>query len=83
MSKSTTIGGYLIQRFEQTGLKHIFGIPGDYVLSLYDLLEKSSLKIIGTCTEIGAPGYVQPMPMPVSTAWEPCALPIAWEGLTF
>jgi indolepyruvate decarboxylase len=38
------------------GLRHIFGVPGDYVLSFYDQLEASKLKVIGTCTEIGA-GY--------------------------
>ncbi|MBI1375553.1 MAG: alpha-keto acid decarboxylase family protein [Phycisphaera sp.] len=55
--KMTTIGGYLVQRLEQTGLRHVFGIPGDYVLGFYDLLVASSkLDIIGTCTEIGA-GY--------------------------
>ncbi len=56
MSKSTTIGGYLVTRLEQMGLRHIFGVPGDYVLSFYDQLEASKVKVIGTCTEIGA-GY--------------------------
>ena len=56
MVKSTTIGGYLVTRLEQMGLRHIFGVPGDYVLSFYDQLEASKLKVIGTCTEIGA-GY--------------------------
>jgi indolepyruvate decarboxylase len=56
MAKSTTIGGYLITRLEQMGLRHIFGVPGDYVLSFYDQLEASKVKVIGTCTEIGA-GY--------------------------
>ena len=50
----TTVGKYLIHRLENAGLKHIFGIPGDYVLSFYDLLVDSKLEIIGTCTEIGA-----------------------------
>lgn len=27
-----TVCGYLIKRLEEAGLKHIFGIPGDYVL---------------------------------------------------
>ncbi|MDP6637135.1 MAG: thiamine pyrophosphate-binding protein [Phycisphaerae bacterium] len=56
MARSTTIGGYLVTRLEQMGLRHIFGVPGDYVLSFYDQLEASKLKVIGTCTEIGA-GY--------------------------
>src|SRR5689334_18519839 len=51
---STTIGGYLVARLEQAGLRHVFGIPGDYVLGFYDLLEASRLEVIGTCTEAGA-----------------------------
>src|SRR2546430_7371201 len=53
-SKQTTVGKYLIQRLEEAGLKHVFGIPGDYVLSFYDLLLESGIQIIGTCTELGA-----------------------------
>jgi indolepyruvate decarboxylase len=56
MARSTTIGGYLVTRLEQMGLRHIFGVPGDYVLSFYDQLEASKLQVVGTCTEIGA-GY--------------------------
>lgn len=52
--KATTVGGYLISRLEEQGLKHIFGIPGDYILSFYDMLEKSGIEVIGTCTETGA-----------------------------
>jgi indolepyruvate decarboxylase len=51
-----TIGRYLIQRLETLGLRHIFGIPGDYVLGFYDLIVASRMKHVGTCTEIGA-GY--------------------------
>ena len=39
MARSTTIGGYLVTRLEQMGLRHIFGVPGDYVLSFYDQLD--------------------------------------------
>ncbi|MBI1368228.1 MAG: alpha-keto acid decarboxylase family protein [Planctomycetes bacterium] len=52
----STVGQYLVRRLEATGLAHVFGIPGDYVLSFYDLLVASKMKVIGTCTEIGA-GY--------------------------
>ncbi len=54
MPKSTTIGKYLIHRLEEAGLKHVFGIPGDYVLSFYNLLVASNMQLIGTCTELGA-----------------------------
>lgn len=55
MPRTTTVGKYLVQRLEQAGLRHVFGIPGDYVLGFYDLMVASpKLSVIGTCTEIGA-----------------------------
>jgi len=54
MARSTTVGGYLVTRLEQCGLEHVFGIPGDYVLGFYDLLVASRMRVVGTCTEIGA-----------------------------
>jgi len=52
--KSATVGAYLVQRLEEAGLKHVFGIPGDYVLRFYDLLEASAMQVVGTCAEQGA-----------------------------
>ena len=54
MPRSMTVGKYLVQRLQETGLRHVFGIPGDYVLNFYDQLVASKLEIVGTCTEIGA-----------------------------
>jgi indolepyruvate decarboxylase len=54
MAEAMTIGKYLIQRLQERGLKHVFGIPGDYVLGFYDLLSRGPLRIVGTCTEAGA-----------------------------
>ena len=50
----TTVGGYLIHRLEELGVKHVFCVPGDYVLGFYDQLVASPLEVIGTCTELGA-----------------------------
>ena len=50
----TTIGEYLIQRLAAHGVRHVFGIPGDYVLGFYDQLSRSALKIVTTCDEQGA-----------------------------
>lgn len=49
-----TISTYLINRLQQMGLKHVFGIQGDYVLNFYSKLAASSLEIINTCDEQGA-----------------------------
>jgi indolepyruvate decarboxylase len=54
MKTSPSIGEYLIQRLYGYGVRHVFGIPGDYVLSFYDQLCKSKLRIINTCDEQGA-----------------------------
>src|SRR5438094_1775117 len=54
MKKATSIGDYLIQRLYAHGVRHVFGIPGDYVLGFYDLLERSPLQIVNTCDEQGA-----------------------------
>ncbi len=51
-----TIGAYLVNRLEQIGLRHIFGVPGDYALTFFDLLEESGIELINTCNELNA-GY--------------------------
>src|ERR1051326_9028915 len=54
MKARLTIGGYLIDRLAAHGVRHVFGIPGDYVLGFYDMLAKSQLRVINTCDEQGA-----------------------------
>ena len=54
MKNSLTIGQYLIERLYAHGVRHVFGIPGDYVLGFYDQLSKSKLAVINTCDEQGA-----------------------------
>jgi TPP-dependent 2-oxoacid decarboxylase len=49
-----TIGEYLIDRLRVLGVRHVFGIPGDYVLGFYDQLVASELKVVTTCDEQGA-----------------------------
>src|SRR2546423_1938817 len=54
MKASPTIGEYLIQRLYEHGVRHVFGIPGDYVLGFYAQLTRSKLKVVTTCDEQGA-----------------------------
>ena len=54
MRTSPAIGDYLIQRLYANGVRHVFGIPGDYVLAFYDQLLKSKMRIVNTCDEQGA-----------------------------
>jgi indolepyruvate decarboxylase len=51
MTVRQTIGSAVLDRLHRLGVRHIFGIPGDYVLSLYKLIETSPIKHIGTTRE--------------------------------
>jgi indolepyruvate decarboxylase len=51
-----SIGQYLIRRLRDYGVRDVFGIPGDYVLGFYDLMEKSPLRLIG-CTREDCAGF--------------------------
>ncbi len=58
-----SIGDYLIQRLGECGVRDVFGIPGDYVLSFYAMLEKSQLNCVGCtredCAGFAADGYAR------------------------
>ncbi|MEI7475757.1 MAG: thiamine pyrophosphate-binding protein [bacterium] len=54
MEKVTTIGQYLIEKINNSGVGHVFGIPGDYVINFFSMMEQSPLEIVGTCSEQGA-----------------------------
>jgi TPP-dependent 2-oxoacid decarboxylase len=62
-AKFDTIGQYLIKSLYNVGVKHIFGVPGDYVLGFYDLMNKSPIQHIGTTREdsaaFAADGYAR------------------------
>lgn len=51
MSDPRTIGSLVIDRLRALGVEHVFGIPGDYVLTFYKLLEQSPLRLVGTTRE--------------------------------
>ena len=53
---NVSIGQYLIKRLQDYGIGDIFGIPGDYVLSFYSMLEKSALNVVG-CTREDCAGF--------------------------
>ena len=39
-----SIGDYLIRRLQDYGVRDVFGIPGDYVLAFYAMLENSPIR---------------------------------------
>jgi indolepyruvate decarboxylase len=46
-----SVGEYLLDQLWKRGVKHIFGVPGDYVLGFYDLIGKSPIEQVGTTRE--------------------------------
>ena len=58
-----SIGNYLLRQLYEAGVKHIFGVPGDYILGFYDQLVKSPIQHIGTTREdtaaFAADGYAR------------------------
>src|ERR687887_695998 len=53
---SQNISSYLIQQLYDHGVRHVFGVPGDFVLGFYQELIKpnNKLKVVNTCDEQGA-----------------------------
>jgi indolepyruvate decarboxylase len=55
MSQQNNVSSFLIKRLYDHGVRHIFGVPGDFVLGFYQqLMQSNKLKIINTCDEQGA-----------------------------
>ena len=54
-----SVSSFLISRLRDLKVEHVFGIPGDYVLPLFDHLieEGSPIQHVGTCNELTA-GYL-------------------------
>jgi indolepyruvate decarboxylase len=50
-----TVGDYLISRLKEVGIKHIFGVPGDYNLGFLDqITNEHDIRWIGNCNELNA-----------------------------
>jgi pyruvate decarboxylase/indolepyruvate decarboxylase len=50
-----TVGEYLLHRLGEVGLRHAFGVPGDYNLSFLDQVEADTrIAWIGCCNELNA-----------------------------
>jgi len=50
-----TVGIHLLRRLRELGIEHVFGVPGDYVLTVIDRIEASpELTWVGSCNELNA-----------------------------
>ena len=56
MNKNYTISRYILHRLQEIGIKHLFGVPGDYNLDFLDDVIESPIRWVGNCNELNA-GY--------------------------
>src|SRR5215467_6242969 len=50
-----SIGNFLLRRLQEVGVRHIFGVPGDYNLELMQQLEdRGRPEWVGNCNELNA-----------------------------
>ncbi|CAG8522135.1 14719_t:CDS:2 [Funneliformis mosseae] len=51
------VGTYLIKRLKELGIKHVFGVPGDFNMDILDFVEdEEGIEWIGGCNELNS-GY--------------------------
>jgi TPP-dependent 2-oxoacid decarboxylase len=53
-SNTVSIGDYLIEQLYSHGIRHVFGVPGDFILGFFNQLMDSKIQVINTCDEQGA-----------------------------
>ena len=56
MTASVKLAEYLFARLRQLGVRSVYGVPGDYNLTLLDYVEPAGLHWAGNCNELNA-GY--------------------------
>lgn len=57
MSKAYTVVDYLLERLSELGSDLIFGVPGDFTLTMLDYIERDErMQWVGCANELGA-GY--------------------------
>ncbi|MGE6295915.1 alpha-keto acid decarboxylase family protein [Guptibacillus hwajinpoensis] len=55
MQQTYTVGNYLLDRLSELGIRHMFGVPGDYNLAFLDtVLEDGKMEWIGNANELNA-----------------------------
>lgn len=58
-----TVAGHLLACLQAAGVRHVFGVPGDYILRFYEVMAASPVHSIGTTREdtaaFAADGYAR------------------------
>src|SRR5450755_4597168 len=56
-ARTVTVAQYLVARLHAAGVRHLFGVPGDFTLDLLDAVQDTGLlEWVGTANELDA-GY--------------------------
>ncbi len=55
-NKKITVAEYLLARLKSLNVDHVFGIPGDYILPLFEIMVDNEIEQIAACNELNA-GY--------------------------
>jgi indolepyruvate decarboxylase len=66
-----SVGGFLLRRLAELGVRHLFGVPGDYNLCFLEQVERSDqVEFVGCCNELNA-AYARTAPhgSPVCQLW--------------
>lgn len=53
-TETVRVADYLVERLQAHHVEHVFGVPGDFVLKLFEHLENGPLAVINTTDEQGA-----------------------------
>ncbi|MFT7461611.1 MAG: TPP-dependent 2-oxoacid decarboxylase, partial [Planctomycetota bacterium] len=51
-----TVAEYLLARLKSLNVDHVFGIPGDFILPLFEIMVDNDIEQIAACNELNA-GY--------------------------
>lgn len=50
-----SVGDFLLRRLAELGVRHLFGVPGDYNLWFLEQVERSDqVEFVGCCNELSA-----------------------------
>ncbi|MCK9458330.1 MAG: thiamine pyrophosphate-binding protein [Proteobacteria bacterium] len=50
----SSVSDFLVERMENAGVKHVFGLPGDHITNFFKKLSKSDVEVVHTTQEINA-----------------------------
>jgi indolepyruvate decarboxylase len=53
-SQRLSVGAYLIDALRKRGVNHVFGVPGDFILGLYEIGSERGMNMVNSTREEAA-----------------------------